>query len=435
MRLGAEGGLRGDPTENRRPHGRRGEEVAQRLLAVADITVVSTHGLVLARPAAWRARVSAVIPLPTMLSHTLVAWTVEADNAFEQRMPHCTTASRRRGEVIQGPWLVSFPMYVHCMRHLTAEGVTRGELEDRARVLGPVLGLERWGYVTLAPAPRQGKRKADPRATIVSPTRAGRKAQRLWAALPDEVDARWNARYGPTSLRRLRKSLIAAAANLDSELPDFLPVIHFKAGLLNLLPSDERVTVLHRTPRSVHPETTPDPTALPLYTLLSRVLLAFAIEYEHEAELSLALGANVVRVLDDVGVEVAELPRLAGVSKEAIANNLVALGKRGYVVVEKSPGKRTRQARLTPRGLAAQKNYLVLTRDIERRWATRFGSDVLRNLRSSLEAIVVTPDLRRSPLAKAYGPLPGTWRADVTAPATLPHFPMVLHRGGFPDGA
>lgn len=305
---------------------------------------MSTHGLVLARPAAWRARVSAVIPLPTMLSHTLVAWTVEVDNAFEQRMPHCTTASRRRGEAVQGPWLVSFPMYVHCMRHLTAEGVRRGELEDRARVLGPVLGLERWGYVTLAPAPRQGKRKADPRATIVSPTRAGRKAQRLWAALPDEVEARWNARYGPASLRRLRKSLIAAAANLDSELPDFLPVIHFKAGLLNLLPSDERVTALHRTPRSVHPETTPDPTALPLYTLLSRVLLAFAIGYEHEAELSLALGANVVRVLDDVGVEVAELPRLAGVSKEAIANNLVALGKRGYVVVEKSPGKRTRRA-------------------------------------------------------------------------------------------
>src|SRR5947207_13999821 len=114
-----------------------------------------------------------------MLSHTLVAWTIEVDNAFELRMPHCTTASRKRGEPIRGPWLVSFPLYVHCIRHLTAEGVTRGELEGRARVLGPVSGLERWGYVTVSQAPLQGKRKADPSAAIVRPTAAGRQAQSL----------------------------------------------------------------------------------------------------------------------------------------------------------------------------------------------------------------------------------------------------------------
>ena len=376
-----------------------------------------------------------MIPLPTMLAHTFVAWTIEVDNAFELRMPHCTTASRKRGEAIQGPWLVSFAMYVHCMRHLTAEGVTRDELEGRARVLGPVLGLERWGYVTVSAAPRQGKRKADPLAAVVRPTAAGREAQSLWASLPDEVDARWKERYGDTPLRGLREALIPVAAEFDSELPDFLPVIHFKAGLLNLLPSDERVTTLHRAPRPARSETAPDPTSLPLYALLSKVLLAFALEYEHEAELSLALGANVVRVLDDVGVQLAELPRLAGVSKEAIANNLLTLQKRGYVVVERAPGKRTRQARLTPPGLAAQQNYLALTSDIERRWATRFGSDVLRALRSSLEAIVVAPDLGGSPLAEAYGPIPGTWRADMKTPDTLPHYPMVLHRGGYPDGA
>lgn len=78
-----------------------------------------------------------------MLSHTLVAWTIEVDNAFEARMTHRTTAMRQRGEALRGPWLVSFAMYVHCIRHLTGEGVTLGELEGRARVLGPVSGLER----------------------------------------------------------------------------------------------------------------------------------------------------------------------------------------------------------------------------------------------------------------------------------------------------
>jgi hypothetical protein len=27
------------------------------------------------------------------------------------------------------------------------------------------------------------------------------------------------------------------------------------------------------------------------------------------------------------------------------------------------------------------------------------------------------------------------WRARVPAPAALPHYPMTLHRGGYPDGS
>ena len=32
-------------------------------------------------------------------------------------------------------------------------------------------------------------------------------------------------------------------------------------------------------------------------------------------------------------------------------------------------------------------------------------------------------------------PYPDNWRADVRPPQALPHYPMVLHRGGFPDGS
>jgi hypothetical protein len=370
-----------------------------------------------------------------MLSHTLVGWTIEVDNAFELRMPHRTTAMRKRGGVLHGPWLVSFAMYVHCIRHLTAEGRTLGELKGRSRVLGPVSGLDRWGYVTVSHVPRQGKRKADPSLAVVRPTAAGLQAQNVWARLSDEVDARWKDRYGDVTLSRLREALIAVVAELDTELPDYLPGVRGNGDLLNLLPGDERLPARWRTPQPPPSGPPYDPSSLLLYALVSKVLLAFALEYERDAALSLALGANLIRVLDDVGVPVAELPRLVGVSKEAIAHSLTVSKRGDAVIVDKAPGKRTRQARLTPRGRVAQQRHLDLISDIERRWATRFGREVVRRLRSSLEAIVVTFDLGNSPLAEAYGPLPRTWRADTPTPETLPHYPMVLRGGGYPDGA
>jgi hypothetical protein len=124
------------------------------------------------------------------------------------------------------------------------------------------------------------------------------------------------------------------------------------------------------------------------------------------------------------------------VSKEAIAHSLTVSKRGDLVIVDKVPGKRTSVARLTPRGLVAQQRHLDLFSDIERRWTERFGGDVLRTLRSALEAIVETSDLDDSPLAAAYGPPPGTWRADMpTTPETLPHYPVVLRGGGYPDGA
>jgi len=39
------------------------------------------------------------------------------------------------------------------------------------------------------------------------------------------------------------------------------------------------------------------------------------------------------------------------------------------------------------------------------------------------------------PLSGGLEPYPDNWRASVRRPATLPHFPIVLHRGGYPDGS
>ena len=48
------------------------------------------------------------VPLPTLLSQALVAYTIEFDNEAEHRMPHRTT--RGTGPRLRGVWLVSMAM-------------------------------------------------------------------------------------------------------------------------------------------------------------------------------------------------------------------------------------------------------------------------------------------------------------------------------------
>ena len=53
-------------------------------------------------------------------------------------------------------------------------------------------------------------------------------------------------------------------------------------------------------------------------------------------------------------------------------------------------------------------------------------------LRASLEPLAAG---QPAPLFGGLEPYPDNWRALVRRPDVLPHFPMVLHRGGYPDGS
>ncbi len=173
-----------------------------------------------------------------------------------------------------------------------------------------------------------------------------------------------------------------------------------------------------------------------LAALLARVLLAFAIEFERESDLSLAISANVLRVLDEKGVRVRDLPLLTGVSKEAISVAMGILRKKRMAVLETDPeGSRAKIARLTAEGREAQEAYREMLGAIEVRWRQRFGEDVVRRQRESLERLVGGGTAETSPLFGGLEPYPEGWRASVRKPQTLPHYPMVLHRGGFPDGS
>lgn len=88
------------------------------------------------------------LPLSTLLSQTLVAFTIEFDNEFEHRMPHRTTNVGSTGSSRQGPWLVPLAMWANCMQFVSAEGIMLGELRHRARTGANLSGMQRWGILS-----------------------------------------------------------------------------------------------------------------------------------------------------------------------------------------------------------------------------------------------------------------------------------------------
>jgi len=381
------------------------------------------------------------LPLPTLLSQVLVAFTIELDNEFEHRTPHWTTNHTPAG-LRQGLWLGSMVMWFNCMRWVGEQGVRVSELADLARTPTNLNGMERWGYVTVSPGPGDTRPKPPRSGWLIRATSKGRQAQEVWKPLFATIEERWRSRFGTDHIAQLRGSLSGLIARIDLALPDCLPILGY--GLFSRGP-DRDPKRAGKGVRESHAPAAREDDPLHLPSLLSRVLLAFAIEFERGWALSLAISANVVRVLDEKGVQVRDLPLLTGVSKEAISVAMGFLEKRRFVAIEpESPGSRVRGsrvkvARLTAQGLLAREAYCQRLVKIEEDWQSRFGKDTIRTLRKLLENLVGEPGLvsepKQSPLHRGLEPYPDGWRAGVSRPNTLPHYPMVLHRGGFPDGS
>jgi methyltransferase (TIGR00027 family) len=358
-----------------------------------------------------------------LLSQALVALTIELDNEAEHRLPHRTTNYGSAGQG-DGPWLVSLAMFENCLRFVTDQPITVHELETLARTPTNLDGMRRWGYVTIDGTAQKIHQGRSGPGAVLRATARGLRARETWLPLPALIEERWRERFGAEPIGQLRPSLEAIAARLDPGLPDCLPIISqvlFSRGPDPALP-----------PRPQPP----DVATLPLSALLSRVLLALALEYEAESATSLAVGANLLRVLRADGTRLRDLPPQAGISKEAMAWARGVLLRAGLAVEEPDPAaNRGQVARLTPAGLRAQHLYRELLGTVEERWTQRFGGDVIGALRQPLEALATAAEGQPPPLFQALRPYPDNWRASVRPPRTLPHYPMVLHRGGYPDGS
>ena len=358
--------------------------------------------------------------LSALLSQALVAFTIELDNEFEHLMQHRTTDDGASGAA-EAPWLVSMVMWCNCMRYLRPEGMTVRELEQLARTRTNLGGMQRWGYLVVEPAGSPGASQILAADLVVRPTPAGRRAQFVWGPLPRLIEDRWRQRLGEDTVERLRRALWAVVGKLETPLPNCMPILH--QGWATTVPGA----------RGPAPRNGSD---LRLSALLARSLLAFAIPFERRSDLSLAISANAVRVLGSEFVRVRDVPRMAGVATEAMRVALGYLDKRGYVEFKTDlTAGRGHLVRLSDKGLKAQDTYRRLVSGIELRWRERFGADEVDELRDTLELLAIPTANGSPPLFAGIEPYANGWRAAGRRRQHLPDFPVVLHRGGFPDGA
>ncbi|HXA57103.1 MAG TPA: hypothetical protein VNU84_06665 [Candidatus Acidoferrum sp.] len=340
-----------------------------------------------------------VRPLSALLSQILVAYTLEFDNEFEREMGGAAYAGARLSLVI---WL-------NLIRFIPPSGISVRELTILAlapqeRIKHQLGCLERWGFVALQPhagtarnamSHGWGSGRGITAKWSVRLSAKGEKAVQIWPPLFATISRRWRGRFGDSALDRLNESLCAVVSEIDIELPYGLADVREVKE-----PFPPRIS--HNTRRE------------PLPILLSQLLTLFAVEFEPQSLAPLVLCANVLRVLSETPVPLAEIPRRTGGSPE-----MTDIGWRlkPFVIVESDTVARRRSLRLSPLGREAQQNYQRLVSEIEGRWETRFGKEKIRHVNDSLNTLFDARKGDRLLIAEGMIPPPGVVRAGDTAPA------------------
>jgi hypothetical protein len=345
-------------------------------------------------------RVAGQLPLTTLLAWAWLTFTIEADNAVEAA----------GSEHLSRLFRISMAMWANGLRLIGEEGVTVGELQARAKARCNIGGLERWGWISMGEP--GGKRRAGYGThrgvkvdTVLRPTRAGSYARRLWPGAIATVEERWRARFGDELLLSLDEALRPLAGGMPWAPPEVHPSDGFISHVIEGPLVDEEA---------------------PLAAHMAQVLTALTLGQERGAEVSLPLGANFIRVIGTDVVRTRDLPLSSGVSKEAVAMSVKFLQRR-HLAEAPAGGL----VKLTATGLDALDGF----------W-TRAAGPKNEPLRAVLTSVV----RNRQALADGLAPPAGCWRgakpylaqterllADPTA--ALPWQPMVLHRGGWPDGS
>lgn len=261
------------------------------------------------------------------------------------------------------------------------------------------------------------------RDTVLRPTRAGAYARRLWPEVAAEVEQRWHARFGAGVVGRMRAALLPSAG----QMPWSPPEVH---------PSDGFRTHVADGPA--------DDGDVPLAGLLGKALTAVTLELEGGARVSVPLAADVLRVIGGDVVPVRDLPALSGLSKEAIEMAT------GYLARAKLADLRPpRSIALTAAGRGALDRYQAGAARAASGALDRYQAGAARAARPGGDALqgCLTEILsQREALAEGLRPPAGCWRGEkpylaqtrrvlADPAAALPWHPMVLHRGGWPDGS
>jgi len=341
------------------------------------------------------------VPLTTLASWIWIAQVIEVDNAFE------AATAERAGRHFR----ISFPMWSNGLRFIDSDGITVDELRSRAGAACNIGGLERWGWISVGDvgAKRRdgyGSHRGVKGGTVLRPTRAGSYARRIWPLVMRDVEERWRQRFGAPEIDALRDVLSTLVTPMPWSPPQVGPADGFRTHIVEggaTIPADGA-----------------------MLALLGQVLTAFTIDHERDAEVTLPLGANVLRVTGTDTVRIRDLPMLTGLSKEGIA---MAVGylERHHLALPAPE----RSVRLTADGLDALDGFWYQAGRVEN-----------GKLFAALEALVAQRDALSAGLVAPAGCwrnekpyLTQTTRLVADPTAALPWHPMVLHRGGWPDAS
>ena len=359
-------------------------------------------------------------PLSSQLSRTLVAFTIEADDEFEQRVPHRTTnhgSTAEPGREREAPWLVSLLMWSACIRFIPAEGVSVRSFARSAWWLTPKgisTTLRRmggwWGYLALDRA--EDGAAAD---GVVRLSAGGRQARQVWEPLVEEIEQRWCQRHGKAQVGALRSALEHLVGQFGRPLPDCLRL--YDTDLVRRAPSQPQ-------------------TATSLPGLLSQAILGFELDFEAACPVPLAVCGNVLRALGDGPMPVTSLAMRTGLAKDGVEGHLRNLQRRKLAAVGPNPdGGRLRVATLTRAGVQRHRQATELTVGIEDQWRRRYGQRSLGALADALTQIAGQPEDPHGPLWGGLYRYPDGWRSSLPRPGTLPHHPVASAGGGYLDGA
>ena len=367
------------------------------------------------------------LPLATKLSFAVTALTIECDNEYERQLLAPTGMDFATWRASKPPtYLVSLPMWANYLRHLD-QPRTVGDLaalagHDHFAISRNLNGLRRWRYVAVEAAGAKNHRQRYHPDDVVQLTAPGRECAARWQPLPAWAEARWQQRLGSGTTAQLRQAAIAMLAELEQGLPWCMPILSSRRELFSRLTPERRIPA---TPGE----------QLPLLALLSQTLLAFTLAFEENSPFPLPVVANALRVLDRDGSPLRDLPERTGISAAAFAQCLTLLQRHGLAELIAAPaGQRGRRVRLTAEGKAAQRRGQQRIASIERQWQQRLDAEV-DALHAALDTAIGTGDPAQPPLADALAAAPGQWRAELPVPSGLPHHPIPVDRGGWPDGA
>ncbi|MBO0861303.1 MAG: hypothetical protein J2P21_23000 [Chloracidobacterium sp.] len=247
-------------------------------------------------------------------------------------------------------------MWLRFLRYVPDQGIPVKELHRLTGMSPKVFRAflirmsEWWGYVAVF-------------ELLVRPTPGGLKALETWRPLTAKIEKRWRERFTGALIDKLHDVMQSIVEKDVRDYPDALPILGYElmSGASGSKPqAPDKDGAMY-----------PSDDALPM--LLSKLLLSFAGHFERESGLSLAVSANLLRLINDEGVRVRDLPRLSGVSKEVIALLARRALETGLGIAQKSPGKREKVFVLSSEGQRARDLYHHLVWNIEEGWKNNFG--------------------------------------------------------------